>query len=399
MKNIKIYLVCLLAFGLLLAAEPKRIVLNLTDTPEKSVALSFRFYEPLDTAFVQYCINTDGVKLHTTAEKHAVLPQAVFADTNKTVTQFACSYIIKDLEPGVSYAYRVGDGQTWTEWYTFKTAEKKKYDFSIVYLGDPQWGYVDYLPRLYAEAIRTAPDAAFWYCAGDVVDYPYEDWQWDAYFKGAEEAFTRYPHIFAAGNHAYLWAYRDHRDSLPDTWRPHFTQPENGPEGLEETCFYVDYQGVRFIVLNGNENFEKQAVWLKKVLKKNRNKWTVVGVHQGFYPSGWERDYPEYRDYFIPLFEKYGVDMVLQGHDHAYTRTYALKDGKAVKDHAKGVCYTISVAGSKQYPIKSKFTDLFEVSAAEGKQYFQTLEFSKDSLVYKSYTVSGICHDKYVIIK
>ena len=174
---------------------------------------------------------------------------------------------------------------------------------------------------------------------------------------------------------------------------------KNGPAGLEETCYYLDYRGVRYVILNGNERWEDQALWLEDVLKDNENTWTIVGIHQGFYPCGWERDYPRMRELFIPLFEKYGVDMVLQGHDHSYTRTYPLKEGKIVKKPSKGVNYVISVSGAKMYPIKSKFDSLYAHKGVEGVQYFQTLEFRKKRLIYKSYTVSGKLHDKLVIKK
>lgn len=397
MKKISILLVILLVA--LHAVEPKRIILNLTETPDKSIAVTFRFYEEITTAYVHYLENANDVKLHQRGDSLIVIPEIVFTDTTEEVAQYACSAIMKDLKANTNYTYRVGDGNNWSPWYTFTTAKKGKHDFSMVYLGDPQWGYKTYLPRLYNEAVKTVPDAALWFVAGDLVDYPYEDWQWDAYFDGGQNVFANYPHIMAVGNHAYLWAYRDHRSELPPTWQPHVTQAENGPEGLEETCYYVDYQGVRLIVLNGNERLEEQSEWLRKVLKKNRNRWTVVGIHQGFYPCGWERDYPNYRALFMPLFEKYGVQLVLQGHDHAYTRTYPLKQGEIMDDPAKGVNYVISVSGAKQYPIKSKFDSLYVTKGEEGQQYFQTIDFSKDSLVYKSYTVTGKCHDKLVIKK
>ena len=261
-----IILTCFMCVALF-SAEPQRIILNLTETPNESMAVTFRFYEHVDTAYVQYLINADDVKLETRATTLTCIPQIVYTDTTKAYEQYACSAILQDLEPYTQYAYRVGDGEDWSTWYTFTTAKKSKDAFSMVYLGDPQWGYTTYLPRVYAAAVKETPNAALWYVAGDMVDYPYEDWQWDAYFEGAQQVFANYPHIMAVGNHAYLEAYRKRSDTLPATWRPHFSQPENGPEGLEETCFYLDYQGVRFIMLNGNERWEDQAAWLKNVLK------------------------------------------------------------------------------------------------------------------------------------
>ncbi len=395
----KILIILLILFSFIFAVQPERILLGLTVQPETSMAITFRFYEKVDTAFIEYIENAADVKLHTRANSIMVEPEIVYTDTTETVTQYACSMILEGLKPNTKYAYRVGDNKDHSPWYVFKTAKEEDYNFTMVYLGDPQYGYTTYLPRLYDMAVKTAPDAALWYVAGDLVDYPYEDWQWDAYFEGGQNVFATYPHIMAVGNHAYLWAYRDHRDELPATWRPHVTQPENGPEGLEETCYYLDYQGVRFIILNGNEKLEQQAEWLENVLKDNEQQWTVVGIHQGFYPCGWERDYPKNRELFLPLFEKYGVQLVLQGHDHAYTRTFPLKNGEIMKKVSNGVNYVISVSGQKMYPIKSKFDDLYAKKGEEGIQYFQTIEFTKKRMIYKSYTATGECHDKLVIKK
>ena len=201
MKKITILLVILLVA--LQAGEPKRIILNLTETPDNSMAVTFRFYEEVDTAYVHYLENADDVKMHRRGDTLIVIPKIVYTDTTKEVAQYACSAIMQDLKAHTNYAYRVGDGKSWSPWYTFTTAEKKgKYDFSMIYLGDPQWGYKTYLPRLYDQAIKSAPDAALWYVAGDLVDYPYEDWQWDAYFEGGQNIFANYPHIMATGNHA-----------------------------------------------------------------------------------------------------------------------------------------------------------------------------------------------------
>ena len=43
-----------------------------------------------------------------------------------------------DLEPNTIYAYRVGDGENWTEYYHFKTASIEPKPFSFIYFGDAQ---------------------------------------------------------------------------------------------------------------------------------------------------------------------------------------------------------------------------------------------------------------------
>ena len=59
---------------------------------------------------------------------------------------------------------------------------------------------------------------------------------------------------------------------LSHHWRPQFAFPENGPEGLEEACYTLVYQGVRIIGMNSNENPMEQAKWLDNVLTENKEK-------------------------------------------------------------------------------------------------------------------------------
>ncbi|MDZ7695333.1 MAG: hypothetical protein U5K69_30170 [Balneolaceae bacterium] len=79
------------------------------------------------------------------------------------------------------------------------------------------------------------------------------------------------PSIAIPGNHEYE-GYTEELDEqdieeLSIQWRPQFEFPLNGPDGLEETTYYIDYQGVRIIGLNSNEQIDKQAKWLENVLK------------------------------------------------------------------------------------------------------------------------------------
>ncbi|MEO0331468.1 MAG: metallophosphoesterase, partial [Bacteroidota bacterium] len=68
-------------------------------------------------------------------------------------------------------------------------------------------------------------------------------------------------------------------------WNPQFTLPTNGPEGLDETSYYVDYQGVRILALNSSEQQEHQATWLEEVLSDNPNKWTVATFHHPLFSA------------------------------------------------------------------------------------------------------------------
>ena len=62
---------------------------------------------------------------------------------------------------------------------------------------------------------------------------------------------------------------------LTTHWRAQFANPLNGPEGLEEAAYFVDYQGIRIVSLNSNVKHAEQAEWMRKVLKNHGQKFTL----------------------------------------------------------------------------------------------------------------------------
>lgn len=90
----------------------------------------------------------------------------------------------------------------------------------------------------------------------------------------------------------------------------------------------------------------EQTVWLEKALKDRAGKPHLIAVtHVPCYPSyrvpegkgGKFGTGEEQRKHWCPLFDKYGVDVVLEHHDHTFKRTRPLTDGKV--DEATGITY------------------------------------------------------------
>ena len=132
----------------------------------------------------------------------------------------------------------------------------------------------------------------------------------------------------------------------------------------------------------------------------------VVFLHHPIYSASTRRDNPERRNLLKPLFDKYGVDIVLQGHDHAYARGSALLyeknllTGTNVKN-ATGTVYVVSVSGPKQYEAKPNWDqyDIERDKAGEDKQLFQVISIDGNTLSYKSYTAIGDLFDSFDLIK
>lgn len=79
-----------------------------------------------------------------------------------------------------------------------------------------------------------------------------------------------------------------------------------------------------------------QVAWLQRTLAETSARWKIVMVHHPPYSAGYQGSNEAVREAFSPLFEKYGVQLVLSGHDHDYQRSKVIR----------GVTYVVSGAGA-----------------------------------------------------
>lgn len=305
------------------------------------------------------------------------------------------SVLLEDLKPGSMYVYRVGDGEYFSEWFQFRTASAESKPFEFVYFGDSQNEVRSLWSRIVREANLRAPRASFMLHAGDLINNTHSDGEWGEWFGAGGWLNGMIPSIACPGNHEY-------RGGLDPHWRPQFAFPLNGPAGLEETAYYLDYQGARIISLNSNENLDVQREWLEGVLKQeNRPKWTFVTFHHPIFSAAKNRDNPELRNNWQPILENYGVDLVLQGHDHAYARSglggprnVNVPEG-VTRKHSNTV-YVVSVSGPKMYDVHESW----EVSrVASGLQLFQIIRVSQDRIRYEARTATGELYDAFSLVK
>jgi hypothetical protein len=79
-----------------------------------------------------------------------------------------------------------------------------------------------------------------------------------------------------------------------------------------------------------------QLAWLDRTLAGATERWKIVALHHPPYSAGYQGSNEAARRRFTPLFERYGVQLVLSGHDHDYQRSRPLG----------GVTYVVSGAGA-----------------------------------------------------
>jgi hypothetical protein len=393
--------------------HPDRIVLNFGKDPSSEIGITWRTSAEISTAYAEIAMATAAPKFWRNAKTFKAIT-TTFDGSEILSAEVVSNYhsvFIDQLIPDTTYAYRVGDGQRWSEWIHFRTASsKRESEFSFLYVGDAQNFILELWSRLIREGYRKAPDARFIVHAGDLVNEAHRDHEWHEWFEAGGWIHSTLPSFPIPGNHEYrplnLQAKEQGIRSLSAQWKHQFTLPVNGPEGLEETAYYMDYQNMRIIGLNTNEQHELQAEWLEKVLAETRQKWKVVTFHHPLFSASEGRDNAKLRGLWKPIFDKYEVDIVLQGHDHAYARGRTspgenVLDGVNLRDRA-GTVYVVSVSGGKMYGLRPNAWEGWEAQrdrAAENTQLFQVITVKGDTLSFESYTAIGELYDAFDLIK
>jgi 3',5'-cyclic AMP phosphodiesterase CpdA len=189
----------------------------------------------------------------------------------------------------------------------------------------------------------------------------------------------------------------------PAMYRAIFDLPLNGPRGIEaERAYSFTYGDTLFIVLDSNLNAQSQTAWLAQRLAASTATWKFVMFHHPAYSSDPTQDHASLRTAWVPAFDRYHVDLVFQGHEHAYMRTYPLRGGKPVTTHAQGTIYLISVSGTKMYKqVKRSYTHVAFANTAT----YSTIDLIPATgrpggrLIYKAYDARGTVRDEFAIDK
>lgn len=389
-------------------AWPDHIILTWEQDPASSFSVTWRTDVSVSKARAQIALAYPAPKFTRNAKtvkaKTEVLDVSIAEKEEGKIRYHSVTFV--GLEPDTLYAYRVGNGEYWSEWFQVRTASKKPEPFSFIYFGDAQNGIFSHWSRVIRAAAMKANDARFMIHAGDLVNNAHRGYQWDEWFKAGRWIHGMIPSIPAPGNHGYdEYKEGEEGDYLSIYWKPQFTLPENGVKGLEETSYYIDYQGVRIITLNSNVKIEEQAIWLESVLSDNPNRWTVATFHHPIFSSSEGRDNKKLRETWKPIFDKYQVDLVMQGHDHTYARGRAsnLASSLSTTDHQAGTVYVNSVSGAKMYELKENlwrgYDDIQMKRHGENTQLFQVIHVKNDTLQYRAYTVTGRLYDSFDLVK
>ena len=364
------------------------------------------------------------------------------------------------FKPNSTYYYQVKLNGEWQQAQEYKTGDPD--NFSFMFVGDPQIGSSykqknaesngkklgnDLAARndsynwnvTLNKAMEQHPEIDFLVSPGDQVsvkgnedakDLKEQEDQYSGYLSAS--VLRNLPQAVAIGNH----------DCSSASYQNHFNNPnpfleESTPTPAGNGYFY-SYGNALFIVINANNyNAADHKALIEKAIKENPNaKWRIVVMHQDIYGSGLDHSDSDgiiLRNQLTPIFDANDIDVVLQGHDHTYARTYQLtSDGKQYDDFAEykvgqhgqdhkvldnklksdsafkeyytsqNRCYTI--ADMKQGTLVNPEGVFYMTSnSATGSKFYNLIEQQQDYVAARSqtwrptYSVINITDDKFTI--
>lgn len=361
----------------------ERITLTPTEDFSKGRVITWKYDSIAHPSFVELSILNDS--LQTTSS--SFIP----AEGKDVRTRSGHAYyyhsVLADLKEGQSYKYRVISGVDSSEWKTFKlpiTSDTLRF----IYMGDVQDPIGTESDSLFSMLRKQNLPIDFFAFGGDQVERPMDEY-WNIWYNSLGDWTGTIPFISVAGNHEYL---KGINKNLDQRWIPQHNYPENGPEGFKGKSYYIDFPLVRFVVLDSNiiqwpNAVWKHKKWLEDVLSSAPQPWKIVMFHHAVQTVREGRMHPMMRYIFRPILESNNVDLVLQGHDHAYSRIITKEDNEALKTPM----YVISSASPKLY--RNGFDDVHD-KLGSGLALYQTIEITPHDLNYKSYQFDGSLYDE-----
>lgn len=299
-----------------------------------------------------------GQEISLTAEK------SFFQDDGSENYQYKA--VVDNMKDDKEYEYAVEDAQHQSKWYPLKSCSGQRTEFSMLIFPDSQSSDYGEWQQMAQAAAQRNPEVELFANMGDLVDNGEDSSQWRAWFNGVEGLSARSAFAPVLGNHECYnknWKVR-----LPEAYLNYFHVPANDSRDFERYYYSFDYGQVHFVVLGTVDNeingfktglMEEQGRWLEEDLKSSNAPWKVVLMHRDVLQYRIAR-MPERKEgysdegvFFMPIFEKYKVDVVFTAHLHTYRNRGHILGGE---HRSEGPLYILTgVAGNVRYP--SLWTD------------------------------------------
>ena len=315
----------------------------------------------------------DRVIRHTQAQRHHI-------------------FALEGLQPATEYQYRIDSGQIASGSHHFRTLPAAPAQYRLIGLGDVRSR--PHIWRQVAERIADdEKDALFIIGTGDYPADGSQYHQWiEQFFQPARKLLGRMPIWPAIGNHERTRQSGDARE-----FESHFFSLFELPGN--ERWYRVDYGYTTLLIIDSNTTMEPgspQYQWLLDQLRAPRHRFTLAafhhapltsGPHGRRQPDGTPREWPvdQGQRFLVPLFEMYGVDLVLNGHDHLYERS-----------HKNGVFYVVTGGGGAPlYKVDSVDNPYQQV--AQSVNHYTALDVTGTAITLTAIDVDGTIIDWFKV--
>lgn len=273
----------------------------------------------------------------------------IYVESTKTLIQhydidaISHSVIIRDLEEG-TYVYQVGEEGRWSDESEFIIrVPTDREPMTFLHISDQQ-GWNEYEYRSWQKAnkyIEEHEEYDFIINTGDMTQNANRSYEWRYYYEMARKNLQKHPHMMVCGNNDLV----DKKDPVA------FTYYATYEDSIHPSVYSFNYGYVHFICLNSNiisgyTEIQPQIDFIREDMAKpeNQKRWVIVIMHEAPYQIvRTKRIEP-----FINVFYEVGVDLVLCGHHHCYTRSHRVGPmtdaGEDTLDPENGVYYVMSQA-------------------------------------------------------
>lgn len=301
--------------------------------------------------------------------------------TDSSTTEHA--FRIKNLSADSTYQYyfQDSDKNRLTSTYTFATKHTVNSDepLRIAVFGDSG--------AFSTDQFRVATQMQWW--NPDILmhtgDIAYEEGTLDefehTFFTPYQPLLAQVPFYGTVGNH-------DYATENGGPYKDVFETPTKYSD--TEDYYAFDYGPAHIISLNTNIDYTEgsaQYEWLTNDLAHTDKQWKIVFFHYPVWSSGRHGSTAGLADALSPVFEHYGVQLVLNGHDHDYEHNYTVN----------GVLYIVTGGGGA-----SLYTQEHENAHSylfESTYHFLGLEITKKHIKGKAIDENGYQFDDFELTK
>ena len=352
---------------------PGHVLLTFGDENELSRNVSWQCDTVVKPSWLELACDSDTIHIEAQGE--------VFESRKGKAAYYVAR--LRQLKPGTHYSYRAvvgsrpGVAEQSSPWYDFRTYAPNRDKFSFLFVGDVQDTIGGIANQLLMEAWARHPEVEFLVCGGDLTERPANQY-WAETFNDLDSIGQSMPILNVTGNHDYFKGVIQRLERRFPLIFSYFLDSK-----VDDNMVYtLNYGNTQLFVLDSNREFFylwTQRQWLEDQLQQSKAKWKILVLHHPLYSIKGSNNNMTQRWMFDDLVRQYGVDVVLQGHEHAYARMI----GGTYKNGAPAVpVYTVSHCSPKNYRIlfDERF-DKFGISS----RYYQTVSVSGDTLTMACY--------------